>query len=145
MADRKKDGKFAKGHAIQPTAQQRSLGQQRKSKERRDALLDALDEALPPEKCREIIEEAIKIAMNTKSAKALLEILKFKYSYVIGTPVQRTLNTKAATPQEWREMLTGIDHDNPDLIESVEMQDYEIEGGESYSTGEIAELLDREE
>ena len=62
-----------------------------KRRQDEQALLRALDSTLPPERCSELIEKALAWAEEWKSAKTVLAVLQFRYSYTVGMPVQRSV------------------------------------------------------
>lgn len=103
-------GRWLPGHAPKPPAPRR------KPKEEEKALLAALSEALPASDVPGHIEQCIKWAYEYKSPKLLMEILKFKYDRVIGTPVQRSLSASGKL-ETLLDMVSNLDDDKFDRVE----------------------------
>lgn len=90
---RNERGQWVKGHAPSPPMRKR------KPRANEQALIAALNEALPPAKVGELLDKALAWAQEYKSPKLILSILQFHYSYTLGMPVQRsiTASTKLET------------------------------------------------
>ena len=79
---RNPDGTFKKGEW--------KGGPGRPKKAQAEAMLDAINAAMPPDKVRSIMAKALSLAEEQNSARSLLKVLEFAAGYLIGTPVQRS-------------------------------------------------------
>lgn len=76
------NGKFAPGNALG--------GRKKRSEEA--ALLAALDAALPADKLAEHMKLCVEWAKEFRSGKMLLSLWQFKFNYIVGQPVQRSIS-----------------------------------------------------
>lgn len=86
-------GRWLPGHAPKPPAPRR------KPRANEQALIAALNEALPAEKVKDHLDQCVTWAYEYRSPKLLMQVLQFHYSYTLGMPVQRsiTASTKLET------------------------------------------------
>ena len=75
------NGQFVPGH--------RQPGPGRPKREREEAVLNAITEALTPERIREAIETALDLAIEQKSPRGIVAVLELCSGYAVGKPVQR--------------------------------------------------------
>lgn len=108
--NRRRDGKFLPGSAG-------SSGRLKRADEQ--AVVSAINTALPPAKLQQALEDALEMAYEYKSPKLILAICQFAVSYQIGQPVQRSLSASGKletllgrlgdmTDEEFREVEASV-------------------------------------
>lgn len=77
------EGKFAPGN--------HSGGRKPKAVEK--AYLDAVKNALPPDKIESLLDEALTLARDTRSWRGIVEVLQLAMAYGAGKPTQRIVQS----------------------------------------------------
>ena len=102
---RNPDGTFKKGEW--------PGGPGRPKKAQAEAMLDAINAAMPPDKVRSIMAKALSLAEEQNSARSLLKVLEFAAGYLIGTPVQRSEDASDGY-EALAALMAGEDNANKD-------------------------------
>lgn len=77
----------------------------RPSKVREKEILEAINNAMPPERVTELVEEMIDIARTQKSWRGIAAALTFCANYQLGKPVQRIARDNENVLEELLERL----------------------------------------
>jgi hypothetical protein len=75
------NGQFVPGH--------RQPGPGRPKREREEAVLAAISDALSPEEIKNAITTALDLAIEQKSPRGIVAVLELCSGYAVGKPVQR--------------------------------------------------------
>lgn len=81
-------GRWLKGFAPTPPPSPRK----RKDRDAERKMLAALDKVIDADRAAELLEMCISWAIDYKSPKTMMEVLRFRYAYGIGTPIQRSVS-----------------------------------------------------
>lgn len=84
-SDHTANGKFAPGNRA-------GVGFGRKKRAEEQAVLSAINEALPPDRLQQALSDALDWAYEYKSPKMVLALASFVVSYQIGSPIQRSMS-----------------------------------------------------
>lgn len=81
----------------------------RKTKALEHAYLDAMRNALPPERIEELLERALDLAESSRSWRGIVEVITLAMSYGAGKPVSKTVHTDG----NLAELLAALQDDKP--------------------------------
>lgn len=105
----KPNGQFAPGNKLG--------GRRKKDRGAEKALVAALHQVLPPERVIELLEQCIEWGYSYNSSRILMEVIRFHYSYTLGTPVQRSI-TASTKLETLMERVAGLSDDEFDALEA---------------------------
>lgn len=96
----------------------------RKPKALEHAYLDAMRNALPPERIESLLEDALALAQSSRSWRGIVEVVTLAMAYGAGKPVSKTVHTDGNLAELLAALsddkpLLPVSSDNPKLSEGI--------------------------